>query len=109
MKTRHVSGSRAPVDRDPIDRTPIEWSTFVVARRLGTPAIWTANATLCDRRGEIAPVEIELTVGDGEGELVLRPAARKPQRWGTRKLKRYFAAAHPALDALKRQLERNAS
>ena len=101
MNTRHIPGSRAP-----IDRPPIEWSTFVVARRLGAPTIWTANATLCDRRGRIAPVEIELTVGDQDGELVLRPATRKPQRWGKRKLKRYFAAAHPAIDALKRELGR---
>ncbi len=100
MNERHRPGSRAP-----IDHRHIEWSTFVVARRLGTPAVWQANATLCDRRGEIAPVEVELTVGDHDAELVLRPAARKPQRWGKRKVKRYFAAAHPAIDALKRRLD----
>ena len=45
-----------------------------------------------------------------EVERVTQPIAQaggeviEVQRWGKRKLKRYFAAAHPAIDALKREL-----
>ena len=35
MEERQQPGSRAPEAR-----APIQWSTFVVARRLGAPAVW---------------------------------------------------------------------
>src|SRR3954452_6047076 len=58
---------------------------------------WIAGATLRTPRGRrIAPVQGEIgpwsSVADTE--LLVRPRARSPHQWSSRRLRRYFDAAH---------------
>ena len=47
----------------------------------------------------VARVELEVAAWSGEAtELTLRPIARHPERWGRRRLRRYFALAHESAD-----------
>jgi hypothetical protein len=70
------------------------------------PAERRARARLRTRRGTEA-VEVEVGVWDRSAvELRLRPEANRPERWSHRRQLRYFAAAHEAVDALARAIER---
>ena len=47
----------------------------------------------------IARVELEVAAwSDSASELTVRPIARRPERWGRRRLRRYFALAHDSAD-----------
>jgi hypothetical protein len=71
-----------------------------VPTMLGAPPAWRAPARLEQRRRCIARVEIELSIWDNfSTELLLRPTATHPERWGPGRTQRYFDAAHEAADA----------
>ena len=74
----------------------------LVARQ--TAPTWCAGARLLDdRRRTVARVEIELSMWSSDSsELQLRPVARHPERWSSRKARRYFALAHRGADATAR-------
>jgi hypothetical protein len=61
---------------------------------------WRTTAQLATPRGRrVARVELEITAWSSDAtELVLRPLARHPERWGKRRLRRYFALAHGGID-----------
>jgi hypothetical protein len=65
-------------------------------------ASWCAPASVHSRRGRTAVrFEIEINAWDGGStELLVRPKARRPYRWGGGRLRRYFRAAHATADAL---------
>jgi hypothetical protein len=65
-------------------------------------ATWIAEATLATPRGRrIAAVQVEIGPWSADDtELLLRPVARAPHLWSGHRLRRYFAAAHAAADAL---------
>ena len=64
-------------------------------------ASWLAHATVRTRRRRIARLDIEINEWDpGSTELVVRPRARRPWRWGRRRLREYFRVAHLTADAL---------
>jgi hypothetical protein len=70
------------------------------------PAERRAGARLRTGRSTEA-VEVELGPWDrGAVELRLRPEANRPERWSRRRQQRYFVAAHEAVDALARAIER---
>ncbi len=53
----------------------------------------------------VVPVEIELAPwADGVTELVIRPDVRAPHRWSGRRRRGWYAAVHPAADALRQQI-----
>jgi len=57
----------------------------------------------------VAPVELEVSMWSHEAtSLALRPAARHPERWSSRRLRRYFALAHAGADATARLVARRA-
>jgi hypothetical protein len=61
-----------------------------------------ANATLHSRRGRDIPIELEISewAKAYDTELLLRPRARRPERWSGASMQRYFAHAHRSADAL---------
>jgi hypothetical protein len=65
---------------------------------------FVAHGTLQTRRGQrVARVEVEMGAwSDDATVLVLRPVSRNPQRWGGRRVNRYFELAHQGVDALAR-------
>lgn len=72
----------------------------------GVPPTLTAPATLRDRHGRrVCGVEVELSSwSHTASEVAVRPTARRPNSWTSRKLRRYFASAHAAADLLGREL-----
>ena len=74
-----------------------------------SPGSLRANAQLLGVRRRIARVEIEISPWSAVAtELVLRPTARHPERWSSRRLQSYFARAHQGADDLARLLFRSA-
>jgi hypothetical protein len=65
-------------------------------------ASWTALATVRSHRGRaVVQLEIEINPWDANStEVVVRPRARRPHRWGGRRLRQYFRVAHLTADAL---------
>jgi hypothetical protein len=61
---------------------------------------WRAQGRLFARGSRaVARVEIEVAAWSGEAtELTVRPVARHPERWGRRRLRRYFSLAHDSAD-----------
>ena len=61
---------------------------------------WRTCARLRTPTGRhVARVELELAAWSSDAsELLLRPIAGHPERWGKRRLRRYFALAHPSTD-----------
>jgi len=71
---------------------------------------WCATGTLItDRCRSVARVEVEIAPwSDAATRLELRPVERNPQRWGQRRLHRYFLLAHLAADQTARTLTQTA-
>jgi hypothetical protein len=66
---------------------------------------WYATARLLNRRGRtVARIDIEIGVGTPGVSIQMRPHTRHPHRWGARRIRRYFALAHDAVDELERVL-----
>jgi hypothetical protein len=67
---------------------------------------WCAPASLLTPRGRVvATVDIEVSMwSHGTTELQLRPVARHPERWSSRRIRRYFALAHVTADETARLL-----
>ena len=65
-------------------------------------ASWVAPASAVSRRGRIRMrFVLEINAWDQNStELLLRPLARHPYRWGGRRLRQYFRLAHSTADAL---------
>lgn len=65
-------------------------------------ASWTAPATVRTARGRtVVELEIEINVWDpASTEVAVRPRARRPHRWGGRRLRQYFRVAHLTADNL---------
>jgi hypothetical protein len=63
-------------------------------------ASWSAPATVRSGRGRrIVALEIEINAWDPNAtEVVVRPQARHPYRWGGRRLRQYFRVAHLTAD-----------
>jgi hypothetical protein len=61
---------------------------------------WRATGRLFSRGSRaVARVELEVAAWSGDDtELTVRPMARHPERWGRRRLRRYFALAHESAD-----------
>ncbi len=61
---------------------------------------WRATGRLFARGSRaVAGVELEVAAWSTEtSELTMRPVARHPERWGRRRLRRYFALAHDSAD-----------
>ena len=64
-------------------------------------ASWWAPASVCTRRGRrLVRFELEINAWDPiSTELLVRPRARHPYRWGGRRLRQYFRVAHATADA----------
>lgn len=69
---------------------------------------WCAPARLLtSSRRLVAPVELEVSMWSHEAtSLTLRPAARHPERWSPRRLRRYFGLAHVGADVAARLVAR---
>jgi hypothetical protein len=65
-------------------------------------ASWSVPATVRTGHGrKVVELEIEINAWDPSStEVVVRPRARHPYRWGGRRLRRYFEVAHLTADAL---------
>lgn len=63
---------------------------------------WSGRAQLLSPRGRrVATVEVDVSMwSSGSTCIALRPVARFPDRWSARRLRRYFALAHAAVDAI---------
>ena len=72
---------------------------------------WSAFACiLSDRKRVVAVVELEVAMwSDDASELQLRPIARYPERWTARRIRSYFALAHPGADEVARRLAHRAA
>jgi hypothetical protein len=68
---------------------------------------WRADARLVTHRGRlVARIEMEVDAWSVDStRLQLRPVARHPERWGARRLRRYFDLAHRAADGAARELD----
>ena len=62
---------------------------------------WWAPASVCTRRGRrLVRFELEINAWDPTStELLVRPRARHPYRWGGHRLRQYFRVAHATADA----------
>jgi hypothetical protein len=71
---------------------------------------WRASACLLTKRARVvALVEIEVSMWSHDTtELQLRPVTRRPQRWSSRRMRRYFALAHLGADEIARLLAQRA-
>jgi hypothetical protein len=72
---------------------------FRLASSYPTPS-WRATGRLFAQGSRaIARVELEVAAwSNTASELTVRPIARRPERWGRRRLRRYFALAHDSAD-----------
>jgi hypothetical protein len=72
---------------------------------------WRAPATLLTRRGRrICAAAVELDKWSSDATCVsLRPAARNPLGWSGSRMRRYFDAAHRAIDDVHDVLDRHAA
>ena len=64
-------------------------------------ASWSAPASVYTGRGRRAvKFDIEINAWDATStEVLVRPRARHPSRWGGRRMRRYFDVAHATADA----------
>jgi hypothetical protein len=71
---------------------------------------WRAAACLLTKRARVvALVEVEVSMwSHGSTDLQLRPVARHPERWSSRRIGRYFALAHLGADEISRLLAQRA-
>jgi hypothetical protein len=71
---------------------------------------WSAPVTICTaRRRTIEQLEFELNRWAASStELLVRPRGRHPERWGSRRLGRYFRIAHAVADEMSEFLEYHA-
>jgi hypothetical protein len=67
---------------------------------------WRAPACLLTKRARVvALIEVEVSMWSHDStDLQLRPVARHPERWSSRRIGRYFALAHPGADEIARLL-----
>jgi hypothetical protein len=74
-------------------------------------ASWSATATVRSSRGRrLGALEIEINAWDAQStEVVVRPRARHPYRWGGRRLRRYFRVAHLTADVVSQVVDRHSS
>ncbi len=74
-------------------------SPFRLIAEYPTPS-WRATARLFSQGSRaVARVELEVAAwSTNTSELTVRPIARHPERWGRRRLRRYFALAHEGAD-----------
>jgi len=74
-------------------------------------ASWSALATVRSTRGRpLATLEIEINAWDPKStEVVVRPQARHPYRWGGRRLRQYFRVAHLSADVVTRVINTHSS
>jgi hypothetical protein len=77
--------------------------------RQATPT-WRGPAGLLTKRTRVvALVEVEVAMWSNDStELSLRPVARHPERWSSRRIGRYFALAHLGTDEIARLLAERA-
>jgi len=75
----------------------------------GAPT-WRAPAALLTKRTRVvALVEVEVAMWSHDStELTLRPVARHPERWSSRRIRRYFTLAHLGTDEIARRLAERA-
>jgi hypothetical protein len=84
----------------PLRRDPDYWG-----RSPELSALRTAGALYTNGNRRIAPVEVELSPWSHDvSELSLRPAVKRPHRWGARRTRAWFAFAHAAADQLRADL-----
>jgi hypothetical protein len=69
-------------------------------------ASWWAPASVHTRRGRtLGRFDLEINAWDPDStELLVRPQARHPYRWGGRRLRDYFVVAHTTADRLSQLL-----
>jgi hypothetical protein len=75
-------------------------------------ASWSASATVRSvRRGrQLVALEVEINAWDpASTEVVVRPRARRPYRWGPRRLRRYFRVAHLTADVVTQVINTHSS
>jgi hypothetical protein len=74
-------------------------------------ASWSVSATARSGRGRrLAALEVEINVWDPTStEVVVRPQARHPYRWGPRRLRQYFRVAHLTADVVTRLINTHSS
>lgn len=84
-----------------VEETPRSSPPFTVGQES-----WRTTARLLTGRGRlVSRLDIEVsTWAPGSVILQLRPLDRRPQRWGTRRTRRYFTLAHAGADRLERLL-----
>jgi hypothetical protein len=84
----------------PLRRDPNYWG-----RSPELSVLRTDGALYTPGNRRIAPVEVELSPwSDNVSELSLRPAVKRPHRWGARRTRTWFAFAHAAADQLRADL-----
>ncbi|MDQ1435447.1 MAG: hypothetical protein QOF59_2263 [Actinomycetota bacterium] len=68
--------------------------------------VWRAVGRLLDsRRRSLGGVEIEISAWSAlDTQLLIRPRARRPERWSGRRTRSYFACAHRSADGFVRLL-----
>jgi hypothetical protein len=68
--------------------------------------VWRAVGRLLDgRRRSLGAVEIEISAWSSiDTQLLIRPRARRPERWSGRRTRSYFACAHRSADGFVRLL-----
>jgi hypothetical protein len=68
---------------------------------------WRSEARLLAPRGRVvARIQIELDAWSADAtRLQIRPVAQHPERWSTRRLRRYFDLAHFAADQTARRID----
>jgi hypothetical protein len=89
----------------PIERRWLRDETGPFGRGDLAPARAHGTLGLETARRRAVPVEVELAPwATSVTELVLRPVARAPHRWSGRRRRSWYASAHAAADALRRQI-----
>jgi hypothetical protein len=80
-------------------------------RRIDTYAepVWRATGRLLDgRHRALGGVEVEISAWSAfDTQLLIRPRARRPDRWSGRRTRSYFAAAHRSADGVVHLLSRS--
>ena len=81
-------------------------------RRIDTYAepVWRATGRLLDgRHHALGDVEVEVSAwSEIDTQLLIRPRARRPDRWSGRRTRAYFASAHRSADGVVQLLARSA-
>ncbi len=83
---------------DPFTQEPREATTWRAEARLRGRGLRLARYTR---------VQLEVSAwSEGASQLVMRPVARSPHTWGSRRLRQYFDLSHQAADQLELGLRR---